>query len=393
MPFAPSALADHPTTGSSCTVSASLERYETELAEGVLTPDAEQRAVMVRLGDIEDELIRRKAWREPSRSLFARWIKPTDNEVRGVVGLYLWGGVGRGKTHLCDLFFESLPIEQKTRLHFHRFMQKIHADLRALDGVENPMEQVADDWAARSRLLLLDEIHVNDITDAMLLGGLLTALFKRGVTLITTSNVPPDGLYRDGLQRARFLPAIAQICKHTEVLEMVGVTDYRLRLMQTRPIYCVSRFVDGKADNKTQNALQSYFEQLRTEHTPPEKTALINGRKLPVLGRSADIVWFSFDTLCNTPRSTADYIEIAGYFQTVIISDIPVMGSGSDDAARRFVNLVDEFYDRHVKLIVSAEADADKLYTGARLAFEFERAASRLFEMQGTAYLESEKTH
>ncbi|WP_157735788.1 cell division protein ZapE [Granulosicoccus antarcticus] len=373
-------------------MSLSFEKYEAEVQAGILSPDAEQCAVMSRLGSIEDELVRRKSWKEPSRSLFARWTKPSNNEVRGVCGLYLWGGVGRGKTHLCDLFFESLPIEQKTRLHFHRFMQRIHDDLRKLEGVENPMEQVADDWAARSRLLLLDEIHVNDITDAMLLGGLLTALFKRGVTLITTSNVAPDGLYRDGLQRARFLPAIAQICNHTGVLEMVGVTDYRLRLMQTKPIYCVSRFVNGKADNKTQKIMQSYFDQLRTEHAPPENTAIINGRKLPVLGRSADLVWFSFDTLCNTPRSTSDYIEIGSYFQTVIISDIPVMGSGSDDAARRFVNLIDEFYDRHVKLIVSAEASAEKLYTGEHLAFEFERAASRLFEMQGTAYLESEKT-
>lgn len=373
-------------------MTSAVERYEAEVKAGVLAPDAEQRAVMEHLGTIGDELVRRKAWREPSRSLFARWTRPTDNAVRGVRGLYLWGGVGRGKTHLCDLFFESLPIESKTRLHFHRFMQRIHEDLRALDGVENPMDQVADDWAARSKLLLLDEIHVNDITDAMLLGGLLTALFKRGVTLITTSNVPPEGLYRDGLQRARFLPAIAQICNHTDVMEMVGVTDYRLRIMQTQPIYCVSRFVEGRADNKTQRAMLSYFDQLRTEHTPPEKTAIINGRKLPVMGRSADLVWFTFDTLCNTPRSTADYIEIASYFQTVIISDIPVMGSDSDDAARRFVNLVDEFYDRHVKLIVSAEAPANELYTGERLAFEFERAASRLFEMQSNEYLESERT-
>ncbi len=373
-------------------MTSAVEKYEAEVQAGVLAPDAEQRAVMEHLENIGDELVRRKTWCEPSRSLFARWTRPTDNCVRGVRGLYLWGGVGRGKTHLCDLFFESLPIERKTRLHFHRFMQRIHADLRLLDGVENPMDQVADDWAARSRLLLLDEIHVNDITDAMLLGGLLTALFKRGVTLITTSNVPPDGLYRDGLQRARFLPAIAQICKHTDVMEMVGVTDYRLRIMQTQPIYCVSRFVEGRADNKTQRAMLSYFDQLRTEHTPPEKTAIINGRKLPVMGRSADLVWFTFDTLCNTPRSTADYIEIASYFQTVMISDIPVMGSDSDDAARRFVNLVDEFYDRHVKLIVSAEAPANELYTGERLAFEFERAASRLFEMQSNEYLESERT-
>ncbi|NND92870.1 MAG: cell division protein ZapE [Granulosicoccus sp.] len=364
-----------------------FQRYEAQIRDGVLTPDAEQRAVMQHLEEIGDELVRRGAWRQPSRSLFARWIKPTEQKVDGVRGLYLWGGVGRGKTHLCDLFFEALPLEQKTRLHFHRFMQRIHADLRALEGVENPMDRVADDWAARARLLLLDEIHVHDITDAMLLGGLLTALFDRGVTLITTSNVPPSGLYKNGLQRARFLPAIAQICNHTDVVEMVGVTDYRLRIMQTQPIYFVSRFVNGQANARIKKAMQAHFDHLRTEFSSEDTSVNIQGRELPVLGRSADLVWFSFDTLCNTTRSTADYIEIATLFQTVMISDIPIMDNTCDDAARRFVNLIDEFYDRHVKLIVSAEAPAEKLYTGKRLAFEFERAASRLFEMRSTAYL------
>lgn len=364
-----------------------LSRYEEEVQAGVLAPDAEQRAVMLRLEAIGNELIRRRAWREPSRSLFARWTKPTDSQVKGVKGLYLWGGVGRGKTHLCDLFFEALPLKRKIRLHFHRFMQQIHTDLRALDGVENPMERVADDWASRARLLLLDEIHVNDITDAMLLGGLLTALFKRGVTLVTTSNVPPEGLYRDGLQRARFLPAIAQICNHTEVLEMVGVTDYRLRHLQTQPIYTVSAFTDGTAATRTRLIMQSHFDQLRTAAEFEDEEVSINGRAIPVMGVSGDLVWFSFQTLCNTARSTADYIEIASRFRTVMISDIPVMDSRMDDAARRFVNLVDEFYDRHTKLIVSAEARADKLYNGQRLEFEFERAASRLFEMQSLDYL------
>jgi cell division protein ZapE len=368
-----------------------LKRYEAEIEKGVLTPDAEQRAIMQRLETIGDQLIRRSTWKAPSRSLFARWIKPTDEQVTGVRGLYLWGGVGRGKTHLCDLFFDALPLEQKTRLHFHRFMQRIHADLRALEGIENPMERVADHWASRAKLLLLDEMHVYDITDAMLLGGLLTALFKRGITLITTSNVAPDDLYRDGLQRARFLPAIAQIRNHTDVVEMVGVTDYRLRIMQTQPIYCVSKFVDGQANARTQRAMQTHFDRLRTEFGPDESVVFVNNRALPVLGRSADLVWFTFDTLCNSARSTADYIEIASLFQTIMISDIPVMDSSSDDAARRFVNLVDEFYDRRVKLIVSAEATADKLYTGQRLAFEFERAASRLFEMQSNEYLSTER--
>lgn len=370
----------------------SLQRYDAEIDQGLLSPDEEQRDVMRKLDIIGSELAKRSSWKPPSQSVFARWMRKSETHVAGVPGLYLWGGVGRGKTHLCDLFFEELPFPEKTRLHFHRFMQQIHTDLRKLDGVENPIETIAEDWASRVRLLLLDEIHVNDITDAMLLGGLLTALFERGVTLVTTSNVPPSGLYKDGLQRARFLPAIAQICKHTMVVEMMGITDYRLRLLQTEPIYCVSEFVEGRASAQIQAAMQAHFERLTVEGVDDREGIELNGRVLPLLGRSADLVWFSFDTLCNTPRSTEDYIEIASVFGTVLISDIPVMDEMSSDAARRFVNLIDEFYDRHVKLVVSAEATADKLYTGKRLAFEFDRAASRLFEMQTTDYLSSGRT-
>lgn len=370
----------------------SLQRYDAEVSQGILSADLEQRDVMRKLDAIGSELIKRSSWKPPSQSVFARWIRKAETGISAVPGLYLWGGVGRGKTHLCDLFFEELPFAEKTRLHFHRFMQQIHADLRKLDGMEDPIKIIAEDWSSRVRLLLLDEIHVNDITDAMLLGGLLTALFERGVTLVTTSNVAPVGLYKDGLQRARFLPAIAQICKHTTVIEMVGVTDYRLRLLQTEPIYCVSDFVEGRASADAQEAMQAHFERLTVEGVDERDGIELNGRILPLLGRSADLVWFSFDTLCNTPRSTEDYIEIASVFGTVLISDIPVMDETNSDAARRFVNLIDEFYDRHVKLVVSAEAAADKLYTGKRLAFEFDRAASRLFEMQTTDYLSSGRT-
>jgi len=271
-------------------------------------------------------------------------------------------------------------------------MRQIHKDLRNLDGVENPLDIIADDWAQRARLLLLDEIHVNDITDAMLLGGLLTALFERGVTLVTTSNVPPDGLYKDGLQRARFLPAIAQICKHTRVLEMLGTTDYRLRLLQTEPIYTVGVFTNGQADKQTQSTMQLHFERLSLEAFEVNGEMELNGRHLAYLGQSSDVIWFTFDTLCNTARSTEDYIEIASVFSTVLISDIPIMDEKSSDAARRFVNMIDEFYDRQVKLVVSAEASADKLYIGQRLEFEFERAASRLFEMQTSEYLSGGRT-
>ena len=364
-----------------------LAHYDAEVSKGTLHVDVEQRFVMQKLELISDELKRRENWVRPSRSLFARWKKPTDYRVSGIKGLYLWGGVGRGKTHLCDLFFEALTFEDKKRLHFHRFMQAIHTDLRKLDGVKNPLERVADEWAVQSRLLLLDEIHVNDITDAMLLGGLMTALFNRGVTLVSTSNVPPDGLYKNGLQRARFLPAIAQILAHTDVLEMVGVTDYRLRLLQKEPVYRISKMKNGYGDRTTFRAMQEYFDKISSNIKAPDVCITVNSRQIEAVGHAPEIAWFKFDELCNTSRSTEDYIELASRYHTIMISGIPVMGDNDNDAARRFVNMIDEFYDRHVKLIVSAEAPADALYTGTRLAFEFERSASRLFEMQTSEYL------
>lgn len=339
------------------------------------------------LDNIAVELAERKPWKPPSQSIFSRFIKTSPSSISGVEGLYLWGGVGRGKTFLCDLFFEALPFEDKTRLHFHRFMLRIHTDLGELEGVENPIQLVADKWAAKSRLLLLDEIHVNDITDAMLLGTLLTELFQRGVTLVTTSNLPPDNLYKDGLQRDRFIPAIEQIKKHTHVLEMIGDTDYRLRILQRESIYVVSEFNDNRADDAANAAMQLHFDRLADAKHEQKKTILVNGRELPLLARAGGVVWFDFDTLCNTARSTNDYIELATTFHTVLLSDVPILNEDSSDAARRLVNLVDDFYDRHVKLIISAEAMPDELYTGKRLKFEFVRAASRLMEMQTTEYL------
>ena len=367
-----------------------LARYQGEIDDGTLEPDDGQAAVMARLDAIAADLVRRRRWKQPSQSLFARWRSADATDVRGVEGLYLWGGVGRGKTHLCDLFFEHLAFEDKTRLHFHRFMQRIHADLRALGRVDDPLPRIADDWAGRARLLLLDEIHVNDITDAMLLGGLLTELFRRGVTLVTTSNVPPDGLYRDGLQRARFLPAIAQIRRHTMVMEMPGEDDYRLRLMESEPIYVIGTLgADGYMDEATQETMRAHYGRLGNGAEAVASTITIHDRELTVRGASIDIVWFDFATLCATPRSTSDFSEIANEFTTVLISGIPVLDGDRDDEARRLVNLVDEFYDRRVKLVVSAEAEADALYTGDRLAFEFTRTASRLAEMRGREYLAS----
>lgn len=364
-------------------------KYQQQLDSGELNPDAEQAGIVDRLDALSIELAAAKPWQPKQQSTLSRWFGGGDSDrkeiVHGPRGLYLWGGVGRGKTHLCDLFFDAVPIEAKRRLHFHRFMQRIHDDIRSLGETEKPLQQVADIWAKEAKLLLLDEIHVNDITDAMLLGGLCSELFDRGVTLVTTSNVPPDGLYKDGLQRQRFLPAIERIKAHTHVVEMVGETDYRLRLLETEAIYLVP---DGNQDHKATDAcLRAHFERLAFGTPTSANTLTVNQREIPIRGQAGDVVWFDFQALCATARSTNDYIDIASTFRTVLISNVPVMDETTNNEARRFVNLVDEFYDRSVKLIMSAEARPDALYTGKRLAFEFERSASRLTEMQTTEYL------
>lgn len=350
--------------------------YRQRVASGELLADPVQAALVERLQRLSDELLRRRRWTPPRRSLFARWREPNLDPAPGARGLYLWGGVGRGKTLLADLFFDALPFDDRERLHFHHFMAGIHAQLRALGHIDNPLQRIADERAQRARLLLLDEIHVNDITDAMLLGGLLTALFERGVTLVTTSNVPPQGLYRNGLQRARFLPAIAQIVRHCEVIEIEAGEDYRQRVLGESRLWLDE---DETADRARLDAL---FTALAGQVEVSDEPLQVGGRAMPVIACAGGVVRLSFETLFAQPRSTGDYIELARRFHTVFVDGIPLLDRTRDDEARRFVNLVDEFYDRGTRLVASAAASPDALYTGDRLAFEFERAASRLTEMQ-----------
>ena len=297
-------------------------------------------------------------------------------------GLYVWGGVGRGKTHLVDLFFDSLPGTRKLRLHFHRFMRLVHDDLRELGNIQDPLERVADRFCEKADVLCLDEMQVTDITDAMLMAGLFDGLFNRGVALVTTSNIEPDNLYRDGLQRARFVPAIELIKQHTEVVAMEGDTDYRLRALEKAEIYHTP--LDVSADQSLERSFHAIAAIERHENS---HSIQVNHRDIPVVMWADGIAWFEFDDLCNTPRSKDDYIEISCFFHTVIVANVPVMDRYLDDAARRFVNMIDEFYDNKVKLIVSAAAPPESLYQARRLQFEFERTVSRLREMQTREYL------
>lgn len=298
-------------------------------------------------------------------------------------GIYLWGGVGRGKTFLMDLFYATLNIKKKKRIHFHRMMRDIHTRLKCLENVANPLDQVADDIASETRVLCFDEFFVSDIADAMILGRLLEGLFERGVVLITTSNARPPALYKEGLQRARFLPAIELLEKHTHIIELAGDMDYRLKLLQEAGTYLTPLGDDA------QSKLMHYFQEIASADRVEEHVLDVLGRDVQSVRCAKGIVWFDFMAICDGPRSQEDYIEIARWYPTVIVSDMPVLERELEDPARRFIAMVDEFYDRKVKLIVSAATDIDALYQGNRLQFEFSRTASRLSEMQSNEYLHS----
>jgi cell division protein ZapE len=301
-------------------------------------------------------------------------------------GLYLWGGVGRGKTLLMDLFFAALGTAGNIarRDHFYHFMREVHAELGRIKQRREPLDIVAERLAERVRVICLDEFFVSDIGDAMILAALLDGLFERGVTLVTTSNVPPQGLYKDGLQRQRFLPAIESLGKHLDVIHLDGGVDYRLRQLEQAPTYLDSNRDDAAA------ALAERFAMLAGGATQSPAELSIEGRVLHAVALAKDIAWFEFKELCDGPRSQNDYIELARLFHTIVIAHIPRFDVLDENAARRFIMLIDELYDRGVKIVVSAAAAPAELYRGERLRFEFERAASRLMEMQSQQYLAGE---
>ena len=357
-------------------------RLRMEVAAQRLEADAAQLDAAVRLDRLSAALL------ESSRSVSARlrahlpWLLPP-SAGDAQRGLYLWGGVGRGKTMLMDWFYASLGDSLGERTHYYRFMRGVHAELRKGRRRAWPLEAVAQRLARRSRVICLDEFFVADIADAMILAGLLEGLFRRGVTLVATSNMPPEQLYKDGLQRERFLPAIEMLRKHVDVLHLDGGIDYRLRQLEQAPTY-----LDMSGASRAQ--LQNRFAALAGDTATGPRVLSIEERNIAALATGAGMAWFEFRELCEGPRSQNDYIELARSYHTVFISNIPVMTAADEDAARRFVMLIDEFYDRGVKIVVSAAAAPAALYRGERLQAEFERAASRLVEMQTQHYLAGE---
>lgn len=356
-----------------------LKEYRREVKAGRLHADPDQEQVVRLLQKLFDELI----VAENRNDTFLARLKQriTKQKPSTPQGLYIWGSVGRGKTLLVDMFFHNLPFNNKLRMHFHRFMQMIHHELRTLPDTSDPMPVIAERLSQRARVICFDEFHVADITDAMLLANLLKALFDRDVVLVATSNTEPRYLYWGGLQRERFLPAIEQIEQHTRIVRIEGDTDHRLLFLDHAEIY------HAPLDDEAERCLENNFINLAPGPGSESENIEIEGRSIETVREADGVIWFEFEAICGGPRSAVDYIEIARTYQAVLVANVPQFDSDNEDKAKRLINLVDELYDRRVKLIISAAAPPDGLYRGKRHVADFQRTVSRLHEMRCHSYL------
>ncbi|MDW3094911.1 MAG: cell division protein ZapE [Gammaproteobacteria bacterium] len=357
------------------------KRYQAALDANELSYDKMQMRVVDRLEALHSQVTQQNTIREESivnklTGIFHRTGKQNHNKQ----GLYIWGSVGRGKTYLMDIFYDCLPLDKKLRLHFHRFMQEIHHQLRDINNEEEPLKIVAESFKNRTDIICLDELFVSDIGDAMILAGLLDAFFSQGIVLVTTSNCHPKNLYKNGLQRQKFLPAIELIKQNTSIIELGGKTDHRLEYLEHADIY------HHPLDENAYEIMLNNFMHVSPEPGIENECLYIEGREIQSIRCADGAVWLYFADLCDGPRSAADYIEIGRCFNTVLISETPVL-TNNDDLARRFITAIDEFYDRNVKVIISAETSVHELYKGKRLSFEFQRTISRLLEMRSHDYL------
>ncbi len=353
------------------------EHYQDAIKKGHLLPDAAQVQVVNQLQRLY------MALRSPAKSTSLWLPRLTKRNSTPVQGIYLWGGTGRGKTCLMDAFYACLEFPEKHRVHFHRFMRDIHHRLQAHAYDKDPIKLICRELSTQIRLLCLDEFHVSDITDAMIMARLLEGLFENGITLVATSNIAIKDLYPNGLQRERFMPAIHLLQQHTDEISVNGEADYRSRMLQANRCYQVV------APEHYQTILTPMFNELATVPPKHGREIEINGHLIHYYAWANDLIWFDFLDLCNTPRATSDYMDIAKQCHTVFISGVPRMGEGQNDMARRFIHLIDTFYDNHTCLIVSAETEPAELYHGINLKFEFDRTISRLTEMNSQGYIRS----
>ena len=353
------------------------QAYEAELvARGYTSDPAQLRAV---------EALERCAaeWTHFKRRR-SNALKKFINRLPIPRGVYMYGGVGRGKSFLMDCFFNAVPLRRKTRLHFHEFMREVHRELVDLQGTVNPIDVLGQRMAKRYRLICFDEFHVADVTDAMILHRVLDAMQKYGIGMVTTSNFQPDGLYPDGLHRDRILPAIELLKRSMEVINVDNGTDYRRRVLEHVKLYHCPLGPETEAE------MEATFSRLAEAHDE-DPVLHIESRDIRAIRRAGGVVWFDFRTLCGGPRSQNDYLEIASQFHTVLVSNVPYMPVNMASQARRFTWLVDVLYDRRVKLVLSAAVPAEQLYTEGPLAYEFQRTVSRLNEMQSQEYLLQER--
>ena len=353
------------------------QAYEAELASRGFQSDPAQLRAVEALERCANEWAGYKAQRSNA-------LKKLINRPEVPRGVYMYGGVGRGKSFLMDCFFNAVPLKRKTRLHFHEFMREVHRELSELQGIVNPLDELGKRISKRYKLICFDEFHVADITDAMILHRLLAALFDNGVGFVTTSNFKPDDLYPDGLHRDRILPAIALLNEKLEVLSVDNGTDYRRRTLEQLRMYLTPNGPEADAEMRTA------FDKL-AEKADEDPVLRIESREIVARRKAGGVVWFDFRTLCGGPRSQNDYLEIATQFHTVLLSDVPEMSVSRASEARRFTWLVDVFYDRRVKLILSAAVEPAALYTEGPLAHEFPRTVSRLTEMQSAEFLALER--
>ncbi|RKG33028.1 cell division protein ZapE [Acinetobacter tianfuensis] len=351
------------------------DRYAQVLASGQFLPDEAQAQAVHELDRVWQELLQRF---KASKKAFRRFRRQSSPQ-----GVYMWGGVGRGKTWLMDQFYESIPFRRKTRMHFHHFMQYVHRELNKLSGQRNPLDLVADQIYKEAVVICFDEFFVSNVTDAMILSDLFQKLFTRGITLVATSNIAPDGLYKNGIHRDRFLPTIEMVKKNCVVLNVDAGVDYRLRVLKQAQLF------KSPLTHENKLWMAKRFSALTQGQTQSQEPIIINQRIVETIGHTEDVLWCEYSDLCLKPRSPADFIEIANVYNTVLVSNVPHMTDYLSEGTRRFIYLVDEFYDRGVKLILTSEDSIIDLYQGEKLAFEIERTRSRLLEMQSDDYLHS----
>lgn len=354
-----------------------LESYQQKLAQGLILANPTQLQVIENLDEIYYELIG-----EPPHSKTAKIIKiyrKYKSKRRPIKGLYLWGSVGIGKTFIMDLFYHCLPIKKK-RFHFHSFMQWMHQELKISQGQKNPLQQIGKRIARETRILCFDEFFVSNIADAMLMGELFKTLLNEGICLIASSNIHPDDLYKNGIQRELFLPTISLIKQNTQIIHMQADQDYRLRYFSKDQIYYTP--LDEMAEKQMEASFRYFSENKIISNKPIQ----ILNRPIRIIKESEQTIWFDFKDICGRPRSQNDYLEIVKNYRTVLISNVPIIESEKHDLITSFVHLIDVFYDARIRVVISAATPIEQIYPNGRMKFEYQRTLSRLKEMQTEAY-------